>query len=141
MYLSSCLYHDTVNTVNDFLCNVLKYCQAFVLIFLQNPSSFSLHSKRQFYRSVSSSCHVSQCICFGPDVIFFQCLNNTSGLVARHVSYAFLAHLSQRLMGELIVYQSLRSPSIGPSTFSNISALKPLGQLSSKFIWRLLKIV
>ena len=34
-----------------------------------------------------------------------------------------LAHLSQRLIGELIVYQWLRRPSVRrPSTFSNISS-------------------
>ena len=30
-------------------------------------------------------------------------------------SHLFLAHLSRRLMGELIVYQSLRRPSVRPS--------------------------
>ena len=58
-----------------------------------------------------------------------------------------LAHLSRRLMGELIVYQSLRRPSvIRPSVrlsvrqhFQTSSPLKPLGQLNSNFIWRLLR--
>ena len=55
----------------------------------------------------------------------------------------FLAHLSRRLMGELIVYQSLRRPSVRhPSVrqhFQTSSPLKPLGQLNSTFIWRLLR--
>ena len=59
----------------------------------------------------------------------------------------FLAHLSRRLMGELIVYQSLRRPSVRPSVvrpsvcqhFQTSSPLKPLGQLISYFIWRLLR--
>ena len=59
----------------------------------------------------------------------------------------FLAHLSRRLMGELIVYQSLRRPSVRrPSVrlsvrqhFQTSSPLKPLGQLNSNFIWRLLR--
>ena len=64
---------------------------------------------------------------------------------------SFLAHLSRRLMGELIVYQSLRRPSVRPSSvrpsvrpsvrqhFQTCSPLKPLGQLNSNFIWRLLR--
>ena len=59
----------------------------------------------------------------------------------------FLAHLSRRLMGELIVYQSLRRPSVRPSVrpssvrqhFQTSSPLKPLGQSNSNFIWRLLR--
>ena len=50
----------------------------------------------------------------------------------------FLAHLSRRLMGELIVYQSLRRPSVHPQ-FQTSSPLKPLGQSNSNFIWRLLR--
>ena len=55
-----------------------------------------------------------------------------------------LAHLSRRLMGELIVYQSLRRPSVvRPSVrqhFQTSSPLKPLGQLNWNFIWRLLRM-
>ena len=39
---------------------------------------------------------------------------------------------------ELIVYQSLRHPSVLPQ-FQTSSSLKPLGQLNSNFIWRLLR--
>ena len=46
----------------------------------------------------------------------------------------FLAHLSRRLMGELIVYQSLQRPSVC-QCFQTSSPLKPLGQLNSNFIW------
>ena len=56
----------------------------------------------------------------------------------------FLAHLSRRLMGELIVYQSVRRPSffcrplVRPQ-FQTSSPLKPHGQSNSNFIWRLLR--
>ena len=64
------------------------------------------------------------------------------------VKLLLLAHLSRRLMGELIVYQSLRRPSVRPSVrrpsvrqhFQTSSPLKPLGQLNSNFIWRLLRM-
>ena len=59
-----------------------------------------------------------------------------------HTKHMFLAHLSRRLMGELIVYQSLRRPSVRLSVrqhFQTSSPLKPLGQLNSNFIWRLLR--
>ena len=46
----------------------------------------------------------------------------------------FLAHLSRRLMGELIVYQSLRRPSgVCQSTFSNIFSSETTGQIKLKF--------
>ena len=50
----------------------------------------------------------------------------------------FLAHLSRRLMGELIVYQSLRRPSVRPSsvrpsTFSNIFSSETIGPIKLKF--------
>ena len=62
------------------------------------------------------------------------------------LSFSLLAHLSRRLIGELIVYQSLRRPSVvcRPSSvrpqFQTSSPLKPLGQLNSNFIWRLLRM-
>ena len=60
-------------------------------------------------------------------------------------SPTFLAHLSRRLPGELLVYQWLRRPlSVRPSSvrqhFQTSSPLKPLGQLNSNFIWRLLRV-
>ena len=50
----------------------------------------------------------------------------------------FLAHLSRRLMGELIEYQSLRRPSVRPSsvrpsTFSNIFFSETIGPIKLKF--------
>ena len=53
-------------------------------------------------------------------------------LILKHTCPAFpvgldvtsLAHLSRRLMGELIVYQSLQHPSVHLSTFSNIFSSK-----------------
>ena len=50
-----------------------------------------------------------------------------------------LAHLSWRLMGELIVYQSLRGLSSVRQNFQTSSLLKPQGQFNSNFIWRLLR--
>ena len=51
-----------------------------------------------------------------------------------------LAHLSQRLMGELIEYQSLRRPSVvcrpssvSPSTISNIFSSETTGPIKLKF--------
>ena len=54
------------------------------------------------------------------------------------VGSVFLAHLSRRLMGELIVYQSLRRPSVRPSvvrpsSFSNIFSSEPTGPIKLKF--------
>ena len=46
----------------------------------------------------------------------------------------FLAHLSRRLRGELLVYQSLRRPSVvRPSTFSNIFLSETTGPIKLKF--------
>ena len=59
---------------------------------------------------------------------------------------SFLAHLSRRLRGELLVYQwlrrplSIRRPSVVRQHFQTSSPLKPLGQLNSNFIWRLLRM-
>ena len=52
----------------------------------------------------------------------------------------FLAHLSRRLRGELLVYQWLRCPASVRQHFQTSSPLKPLGQLNSNFIWRLLRM-
>ena len=73
-----------------------------------------------------------------------------------HAPAPFLAHLSRRLRGELLVYQwlwrpsSVRRPSVvRPSSvrrpsvrqhFQTSSPLKPLSQLNSNFIWRLLRV-
>ena len=51
---------------------------------------------------------------------------------------AFLAHLSRRLLGELIVYQSLRRlsvvcPSVPLSTISNIFSSETTGPIKFKF--------
>ena len=54
------------------------------------------------------------------------------------LGFSFL-YLSRRLIGELIVYQSLRRPSVCQH-FQTSSPLKPLSQLNSNFIWRLLRI-
>ena len=54
--------------------------------------------------------------------------------------FQLLAHLSRRLIGELIVYQWLRIPSSVRQHFQTSSPLKLLGQLNSYFIWRLLRM-
>ena len=64
-----------------------------------------------------------------------ECL--TSHVLESEMAF-LLAHLSRRLMGELIVYQSLRRPSVR-QYFHTSSPQKPLGHLNSNFIWRLLK--
>ena len=51
----------------------------------------------------------------------------------------FFTHLSRRLRGELLVYQWLWRPSSVRQHFQTSSPLKPLGQLNSNFIWRLLR--
>ena len=49
-------------------------------------------------------------------------------IIPFNLSYKILAHLSQRLMGELIVYQSLRrQSSVRPSTISNIFSSETTG--------------
>ena len=68
-----------------------------------------------------------------------------SGLKVRYWNCAdvsiFLAHLSWRLRGELLVYGWLRRPSsVVRQHFQTSSPLKPLGQLNSNFIWRLLRM-
>ena len=55
----------------------------------------------------------------------------------------FLAHLSRRLIGELIVYpwSGVRRPSVRPSSVHNAqtsSSHKPLGGLKPNFMWILL---
>ena len=52
----------------------------------------------------------------------------------------FLAHLSRRFRGELLVYHWLRRPSSVCQHFQTSSPLKPLGQLNSNFIFRLLRM-
>ena len=65
-------------------------------------------------------------------------LNNvflrTCILVYSGTSGSLLAHLSRRLVGELIVYQSLRRPSVvRPSTISNIFSSETTGRIELKF--------
>ena len=61
--------------------------------------------------------------------------------VANDVSTSFLAHLSQRLRGELIVYRSSRRPSVRASirasirvsTLSNMNISETNGSIANKF--------
>ena len=55
------------------------------------------------------------------------------------LSVCLSAHLNLRLMGELIVYQLLPRPASVRPQFQTSSPLKPLGQLRSHFVWRLLR--
>ena len=52
----------------------------------------------------------------------------TDGKAQSNMPLNIFAHLSQRLMGELIVYQSLCRPSV--NIFQTSSPLKPLGHLN-----------
>ena len=67
------------------------------------------------------------------DPEFLVCCDCTDGCqVSKETIFtlAFLAHLSRRLMGELIVYQSLRRPSVVlPSTISNIFSSETTGPI------------
>ena len=57
-----------------------------------------------------------------------------NGSEMMHKNCMFLAHLSRRLMGELIVYQSRRRPSVvSPSTISNIFSSQTTGPIELKF--------
>ena len=51
---------------------------------------------------------------------------------------AFLAHLSRRLTGELIVYQSSRRPSV--QHFQTWISLQPVGGLEWNFIWSIIGV-
>ena len=55
------------------------------------------------------------------------------------LKHVLLAHLCRRLRGELLVYQWLHRPSVRQH-FKTSSPEKPLGQLNSNFIWRLLRM-
>ena len=83
----------------------------------------------------AQKCFKYQISCAGPYILVEKLDKNMSG---------FLAHLSRRLMGELIVYQSLRCPSVRPSvrrpssvvrpsTFSNIFSSETTGPIELKF--------
>ena len=48
---------------------------------------------------------------------------------------SFLAHLSRRLIGELLVYRGIRRPSVRRQHFQTTSSLKPLGRFLSYFIY------
>ena len=113
--------------------------------------SYSIQLKNK-YSYLNSSLKLSDIVC---DLSCQQSYCNLLSLykliiiIPFILSYKFLAHLSRRLMGELIVYQSLRRPSVvcRPSSvrpsvrpqFQTSSSLKPLGQFNSNFIWRLLR--
>ena len=52
-------------------------------------------------------------------VVLFNCYA-TADILMKFLQQCFLlAHLSRRLIGELIVYEGIRRPSIRLSTFSN----------------------
>ena len=52
-------------------------------------------------------------------VVLFNCYA-TADILMKFLQQCFLlAHLSQRLIGELLVYKGIRHPSVRLSTFSN----------------------
>ena len=52
------------------------------------------------------------------------------------IFFAFLAHLSRRLIGELLVYRGIRRPSVvRRQHFQTTSSLKPMGRFFSYFIY------
>ena len=51
----------------------------------------------------------------------------------RYENTGFLAHLSRRLRGELIVYRSSRRPSVRVSTLSNMNISETNGSIATKF--------
>ena len=57
------------------------------------------------------------------------------------LALTFLAHLSRRLTGELIVYpcSGVRPSSVRRSQFQRSSPLKPLGQSKPNFMWSILR--
>ena len=61
------------------------------------------------------------------------CLVYLCNKYVNNVPYIFLAHLSRRLTGELIVYTGIRRPSVRPTTFSN--------DISSEAVRRILSIL
>ena len=50
-----------------------------------------------------------------------------------YIIYRFLAHLSRRLTGELIVYRLSRRPSVRPFTFSNMNISATSWLIGMKF--------
>ena len=71
-------------------------------------------------------------------------MNLTKHVIIYVCFLCILAHLSRRLMCELVAYRSLRRLSVHrPSLrqhFQTSSPLKPLGQLNSNFKWTLKKV-
>ena len=52
-----------------------------------------------------------------------------------NLNIIFLAHLSRRLIGELLVYRGICHPSVRRQHFQTTSSLKPLGRFFSYFIY------
>ena len=78
-------------------------------------------------------------------VCFMLYLDKISGeRLQDHWSSGLLANLSQRLIGELIVYPWIRRPSVIVCPLSSVhnaqtsSSYKPLGRLKPNFMWSLL---
>ena len=70
-----------------------------------------------------------------------HCLTLAQGRVHTKIQNGFLAHLSRRLRGELIVYRSSRRPSVRPLvracvrvfTLSNMNISETNGSIATKF--------
>ena len=80
--------------------------------------------------------------CVHIEAVFYACIILTVKIYFNiiniyHTLIPFIAHLSQRLMGELILYHSVWRLSVVRQHFQ--TSPNPLGKLSSNFIWRLLR--
>ena len=72
-----------------------------------------------------------------------QKLVSEQATLAAILRLLFLAHLSQRLRGELFGYLYTAGSGVHQSSVRQhfqTSSLKPLGQLKSNFIWRLIRM-
>ena len=116
---------------------------------------FSSCMEQKSHKTVGAILHLNKYLLFGTmriKYLYWKFLNFTSFVHRNTIKYAesqsicwsrnsfvhfisdFLAHLSRRLQGELLVYQWLRRPSsVRPSTFSNIFFSETTGPIELKF--------
>ena len=81
---------------------------------------------------------INWCQLWEDPFVFFRF--SSMGVLKEMTSLHFLAHLSRRLTGELIVYPcSGVRPSSVVHRFQRSSPLKPLGQSKPNFIWSILR--
>ena len=78
-------------------------------------------------------------------VVLFNCYA-TADILTKFLQQCFLlAHLSRRLIGELLVYKGIRRPSVRPSVvrqhFQTTSPLKPRSRFFSYFTYSIYRSV